>query len=531
MSAAGPFSHVAQAWTVAKPAARGRYGVVVSQCGEASQAGAAILEAGGTAVDAAVATALALATCEPWNSGLGGIGFGVLREGFGKAWSVDFGPVSPRAIRPEHYRLTGENSRDIFGWPKVEADSNVHGPLSFCLPSAVAGLGRLHESFGRLPWRDVVAPAVALAQRGMAVDWFSTVKISQMAHYLRLYESTARIYLPNGLPPVGAEKGNAKFLFQHGLAETLAQLRDEGWRSFYRGGLAEQVVADIRDVGGLIDADDLGRVDATLTPAAAIEWQKCRIHLPPAESAAFMLRDVLHALGPHAARDGDWFATLAKALLSAVRNRIESDADLERAPKRESCTTHLNVTDASGQTIALTNSLLGLMGSAVVLPRTGILMNNGMMWFDPRPGRSNSIAPGRKPQSNMLPVVCELADGSVLSLGGSGGRRILSAVASCLCDIASFGLTPEQAAHAPRIDVSAIGEIVADRRMDESIVMALSQVANVTLCEHAAAPLNFGCPSILHSGPDGATGQPDVMTPWSTAIAARQQTSSKPTAS
>lgn len=521
MSGVGPFSHVTQNWSVAKPAVRGRYGMAVSQCGEASQVGAAILEAGGTAVDAAVAMALALATCEPWNSGLGGIGFGVFREASGKVWSLDFGPVSPHAILPEHYRLTGEKSLDIFGWPKVEADRNVHGPLSFCLPSGVAGLGRLHESFGRLPWRDVVAPAVALARRGMAVDWFSTVKISQVAHYLRLYESTARIYLPNGLPPVGAEKGNAKFLSQGGLADTLAQLQDEGWRGFYRGGLAEALVADIKDVGGLIDADDLASVDATLTPAATIEWEGCRVHLPPVESAALMLRDVLHALRPGARRDGEWFAALARALLSAVHNRIESNADEERDPKRESCTTHLNVTDATGQTIALTNSLLGLMGSAVVLPRTGVLMNNGMMWFDPRQGRTNSIAPGRRPQSNMLPVICELADGGILSLGGSGGRRILSAVASCLCDIVSFGLTPEQAAHAPRIDVSAIGEIVADRRMDEAVVAALSEVANVTFCEHAAAPLNFGCPSMLHYGSDGATGQPDVMTPWSTAIAAR----------
>lgn len=518
---AQPSEHLTQNWSVTKPVAQGRRGMVVSQCREASVIGAEVLEAGGSAADAAVATALALATAEPWNSGLGGIGFGVLREASGQVWSLDFGAVSPRGIRPEHFRLTGEESPDIFGWPKVEANRNVHGPLSFCVPSAVAGLGRLHDAFGRLPWREVVAPAVKLARRGMAVDWFSTVKINQMAHYLRLYDETARIYLPNGLPPVGAEKGNPRFLSQGHLTESLAQLQDEGWRSFYRGGLAEALAADLKEVGSVIDAEELAAVDATLAPAQSVRWGKCRVFVPAPESAAPMLADVLAALEPGDLRDEQWFASLARALLAAVRQRIKGVSDSHTPEARESCTTHLSVADGSGQTVALTNSLLGLMGSAVTLPRTGILMNNGMMWFDPRPGRPNSIAPGSRPSANMLPIICDIGGGRTLALGASGGRRILSAVTSCLADIAAFGMTPEEAAHAPRIDVSSLGEIVADRRLNENVIGALAEVAKVALCEHAAAPLNFGCPSILMTEDGGAIGQPDVMTPWSAATAAR----------
>ena len=135
-----PAPHITQNWHLTKPAAFGRRGVIVAQTTSAGAAGLAVLDAGGNAVDAAVATALALAAVEPWNSGLGGIGHALVHHaGATRAEAVDFGPTAPAALDPSVFRLTGRTAGDLFGWPQVEGDRNIHGPLSFVIPAAVAG--------------------------------------------------------------------------------------------------------------------------------------------------------------------------------------------------------------------------------------------------------------------------------------------------------------------------------------------------------------------------------------------------------
>lgn len=514
----GPSPHLTQNWEMVKPSAKGDRGVVITQAHEASKVGAELLSEGGTAADAAVGAALALAVVEPWNSGLGGIGYGVLRDADGLSWSIDFGPVSPNAVRPELYPLAGGNSVEIFGWPAVEGDTNIHGPLSFCAPAAVAGFGTLHDRFGRLPWSRVVEPAMALARRGMARDWFSTVKIAQMMHLLRQYPETARIYLPDGLLPVAAEKGNPSFLHQGSLADTLELLSRDGWRSFYSGEAAQLLSEDLQVCGALLGEEDLREVHAKVLPARMLKWQGLQLSMPPANCGGEILSCALERLKRPAKRNTDWFADLSKALLHAIRERISIEE-----PQRETCTTHLSACDSQGMTISLTTTLLGLMGSAYVLPQTGVLMNNGMMWFDPQPGQQNSIAPATRPKTNMLPLLCEDVSGALFALGASGGRRIVPAVLNAMVDVGIFGMDPQQSAHAPRIDVSSRDVIVVDRRFGPEVTEALSTVAPVMLCEHAAAPLNFGCPSILMLKDGMAVGQPDVSTPWSSAIAVSQK--------
>ena len=159
-----PTPHTTQNWDIRKPAAHGGGGMVVSQVKVAAEAGAAMLAAGGTAADAIVATAFALATLEPWNSGLGGIGFAqVMKPGMALGETFDFGPVAPAGLDSSAFPLTGRMKQDLFSWPEVEGDRNIHGPLSFVIPSSVAGYALLHEKHGRLPIREVLAPAVALA--------------------------------------------------------------------------------------------------------------------------------------------------------------------------------------------------------------------------------------------------------------------------------------------------------------------------------------------------------------------------------
>ena len=155
--------------------------MVVSQCKDAAEAGVAVLDAGGNAIDAAVATALALAAVEPWNSGLGGIGHAVIhRAGEARAETVDFGPTAPAALDPSRFKLTGRVAADLFGWPEVEGDINIHGPLSFVIPSAVAGYAEMHRRWGKLPLAEIAAPAIALAKRGLPQDWYTTLKVGEL---------------------------------------------------------------------------------------------------------------------------------------------------------------------------------------------------------------------------------------------------------------------------------------------------------------------------------------------------------------
>ena len=152
-----PSPHVTQNWQLTKPVASGRRGMVVSQARAAAEAGVAILDAGGNAIDAAIGAALALASIEPWNSGLGGIGFAMVhRVGQSRAEVVDFGPVAPAGAEPSRYRLTGRMKTDLFPWPEVEGDANIHGPLSFAIPASVAGDGKMHATWGQLPFAEVI---------------------------------------------------------------------------------------------------------------------------------------------------------------------------------------------------------------------------------------------------------------------------------------------------------------------------------------------------------------------------------------
>src|SRR5881394_2308878 len=185
-----------QNWVVRKPVAASRGGVVASQNGVAATVGAEILAAGGSAVDAVVAAAFALAVREPWNSGLGGIGFMVVQPpGGARAEIVDFGPIAPAGLDTASYALTGETITELFTWPQVVGDRNMHGPLSFAIPSAVRGYALAVEHFGRLPWRELIQPAIGLSRAGLPVDWFTTVKVASAAADLSRYEESRRVWL------------------------------------------------------------------------------------------------------------------------------------------------------------------------------------------------------------------------------------------------------------------------------------------------------------------------------------------------
>ncbi len=517
-----PASHTTQNWHLTKPAASGRRGMVVSQSKNASEAGIAVLDAGGNAVDAAVATALALAAVEPWNSGLGGVGHAVVhRAGRARADAVDFGPTAPAALDAKCLTLTGRIAADLFAWPEVEGDANIHGPLSFVIPSAVAGLAEMHDRWGRLPLAEVAAPSVALAKRGLPQDWYTTLKVGVSAAVLRKYPESARIYLHDGLPPVPPYQGALSYFRLGKLSETLDRLARAGWRDFYEGEIASRIVGDSKAMGGVLSADDLSRCRARVLPSVEMPWRMHTLQttgpLTAAPTAADVVRQMADA-GIAAAPDAQWYVTLARALKGAYARRLATLGETE-PQAAESCTTHISVCDEEGTMVAITTTLLSSMGSRVVLPSTGILMNNGMMWFDPRPGQPNSIAPGKRPLTNMFPVILRDGDNPWIVGGASGGRRIMAAVLQLVSFVADFGMTPEAAAHQPRVDVSDPDKVTADRRLAPGILRALQADGATEIVDHAVLPINFACPSLLMQQSGVRIGISDAASPWSAAVA------------
>ncbi|MGC1890310.1 MAG: gamma-glutamyltransferase, partial [Stellaceae bacterium] len=319
--------HLTQNWDIRKPPASSRGGIVAAQNGTAARVGAEALQAGGSAVDAVVAAAFALAAVEPWNSGLGGIGFMVVHQtGADRAEVVDFGPVAPHRLDPAAFPLTGEMRTELFTWPQVVGDRNMHGPLSFAIPTAVRGYALAVERFGRLPWRDLVKPAIGLARAGLPADWFTTVKVASAAADLRRYEESRRVWLPDDLPPVCPPDSDSMSLPLGRLAETLERLAETGPADFYEGEIARSIVADTRAGGGVLSAEDLAGCRARTVPSLEIPYRGATFQTTPGMTAGPTLAGILRRLGGRrfaAAPDGDYFEALVEALRQAYAERLE----------------------------------------------------------------------------------------------------------------------------------------------------------------------------------------------------------------
>ena len=521
-----PLEHQVQNWTVRKPLARSPHGVVATQNRIAAAVGAKVLATRGNAIDAAVATSFAMATVEPWNSGLGGVGFMLIYLAREKRVQViDFGPISPRSLNPADYPLTGGYTTDLFTWPTVKDDRNVHGPLSFAVPGHVDGIGLAHERYGTKPFGDLLEPAIELAEQGIAVDWYLTLKVATMARELARYPTARDIWLPHNMPPVtaaGAQLGRLKLT---GLAATLKQLARAGRRDFYEGEIARDFVKDVADMGGIIGADDLKHYAARLVDPLEVDYRGARIALAGGLTAGPSMARALAALSGTKLQTGgpraDAFLAYAKVLRDAYAERLQTMGDTSdhRDP---STTTHFNVVDREGNMVAVTQTLLSVFGSKVVLPHTGILMNNGIMWFDPRPGSPNSLAPDKRPLTNMCPLIVRRGDKPWFAIGASGGRRIFPAVFQIMSFLVDHGMTLEDAFHQPRIDASGGETVGVDPRLPDGIRDALAAKYPVDLTELVVYPTNFACPSAVLRDPASGEfqGITDVLSPWSGAVGA-----------
>ena len=517
---------------IRKPARRAKGGIVASQSRRAAEVGAEVLAAGGDCVDAVVATTFALNVLEPWMSGMGGGGAMVLYRARENTYEViDYGMRAPMSLRVEDYPITGQGSAsDLFPWPRVKDDRNIHGPGSIAVPGVVAGMEEAHRRHARLPWKDLLAPAAKLAGEGLLVDWWTTLMIASSAIDLRRYGASAEAFLKDGLPPNAPWGIKAKTrLPQDTLRDALSHLATSGPRDFYEGDLARSIASDIKADGGSLSVEDLASFRAHLREPLKIPYRGGTVFATPELTAgptmAHTLRLLQEKLKPQGTPDAAAYVEYAAALQAAYRERLKDmgDADGKRSLGAEylapACTTHFSVVDRHGNMAAVTQTLLSTFGSRYVAPHTGITMNNGIMWFDPTPGTTNSLAPGKRCLTNYTPVVAETKDGKRLAVGASGGRRILPAVTQLVSFVMDFGMDLDAAIHQPRLDASEGAVVIGDARLPAEARKTLAARFDYEETQVQALPMKFACPSVVMRDGDTNFGAVEIFQPWAEAVA------------
>ena len=507
-------------------------GVVAAQHRRAAEAGAAVLEAGGDAVDAAVATSFAIGVVEPWMSGLAAGGAMVLwRAGESRPYVVDYGMRSPRELDPRDYPLVGAGkATDLFAWPLVRDDRNIEGATAVAVPGVVAGMDLAHRRFGRVPWRDLVTPAAALAEDGMLVDWYAAMMIASTARSIAKDPDASALFLEDGRwAPIGMWTAlTEKRLDQRRLAATLREIAAQGAQAFYRGDVAQALVRDVRAKGGSLSAVDLAGYAASIVDPLEIRYRGGRVLAAPgltggptlARALETLARDFTPAAGaPNAAS----YVAYARALDDAWQARLAgADGMGDRdAPNAPSCTTHFSVVDRHGNFCSVTQTLLSIFGSRVVSPSTGMLLNNGIMWFDPEPGNANSLGPGKRCLGNFCPVIGETAAGARFAVGASGGRKILGTVLQLASFLIDHGLDLEAAFHQPRIDMSGGDTLVADQALPVDVLAALSATYPTVTTRRGVFPYPFAVPAGVIRVGDRNAGCTEIMSPWGDAVGER----------
>ncbi len=480
---------IAPALAAPSSTAEGERGMVVSAQHDASDVGLRILQAGGNAVDAAVAVGYALAVVDSCCGNIGGGGFMLIHRSDGRDILVNFRETAPRAARPDMFL-------DAAGNPV--RDRSLNGYLAVGVPGTVMGLDRALTQYGRLGRAQVMAPAIALSRDGFVLGEADAAILDARADRLAADPATARIFLR----PDGSHYRPGDRLVQPDLAATLALIAEGGPDAFYRGSIAAAVAAASAAQGGALTAEDFAAYTITEAAPVGCAYRGYRVlSAPPPSAGGTILCEMLNVLAGwdlaasgfasaptvhrmaetmrHAYVDrnsllGDpAFVTnplerlLSSEHAAAIRAAIDPDKATASAslgpgiaPHERPETTHYSVTDGDGNAVAVTYTLNGNFGAAVVAPGTGFLLNNEMDDFAAKPGtpnlfgliqgEANAIAPGKRPLSSMTPTIVERDGRPVLVLGSPGGPRIATAVLETLANIVDFGLPPDQAVAAPR---------------------------------------------------------------------------------
>ena len=466
-------------------------GMVVSSHYLASQAGDEVLRQGGNAVDAAIATAFALAVTLPSAGNIGGGGFLVYHGADGEITSFNFREKAPLAATETMFL----NSRG-----EIRDNSNHDGALSVGVPGTVAGLALAHERLGSKPWAELVQPAVDLAENGFPSTWAMQWFLEMLQRRPYAYPSTAKAFLKPGNQMY--EPG--EIFKQPDLANTLKRIRDQGRDGFYRGETAKLVEDFMRANDGLITREDLARYEAVEQAPIHGTYRGYDIYaMAPPSSGGIALVEMLNILEGYNLKEighnsALYLHLLTEAMRRAYADRAEHVGDpafnpqmpVERLTSKEYAdqlresidmyyastsdssrfntsyyeseeTTHFSVIDAEGNAVSLTYTLEHSYGSRMVVEGAGFLLNNEMGDFNPIPGRTNSrgligtkpnlVEPEKRMLSSMTPTIVARDGKPVLLIGSPGGRTIINTVLQVVLNVIDHGMDIGQAIEAGRI--------------------------------------------------------------------------------
>jgi gamma-glutamyltranspeptidase len=512
-----------------RPVIIGRRGAVAANHPLAAQAGLLALRAGGNAVDAAVATAATLSVVEPMMSGLGGDGFyHVFDQATGRGIVFNGTGPAPAAATVERY---------AGGIPRT-------GPLSVSVPGTVAGLGAMHRSFGRLPWRDLFSEAITFARDGFGATRAYTHFSEEYRQTLLVDPLTTAAFLADrSPPPLGAP------ILQPELAGTLEEIASDGAETFYRGRLARRLAAALEAAGTLISLSDLESFEAEQQEPIGIDYRGLTVLEAPPNSTGFVLLeelkilenfdlagmgllspDAVHVMveakklafadrerwgaDPHSLE-----APLAELLSKEYAARLAARIDMRRAaPTRSAAmaagdTTYFCTVDGEGNAVSGVQSINSGFGSGVMAGDTGILLNNRMSYWHLEPGHPNRLQPGRRVRHTMNPPLV-LKNGALWCVFGTPGAdnqvQINLQVLTAMID---FGLDPQQAAEMPRWTSNVPGQyanwphdgedaLTIERRFPEAVRNELARRGHPV---HTVGDLDGPC-SIEIIRRDTATG-------------------------
>jgi len=466
-------------------------GMVSSSSKIASEVGVKILKKGGNAIDASVATAFALAVTWPSAGNIGGGGFLVFMNDKGEVTTIDFREKAPLAATEDMF-LNGNG--------KLVDEANHKGIKTVGVPGTVAGLYLAHQKYGKLPWKEVVQPAVELAEKGFEFTW------TLYFHAKYFNENYTEIY-PGLATYMTHEDGTlvrpGETWKQPELAETLRRISDMGKDGFYNGKTADLLVDYFEKNKGLITQEDLNRYEAIERKPAKGTYRGYEVYsMAPPSSGGVVLIEMLNMLeGYDPAEMGygsaDYFHTLAEVMRRAYADRAQylGDPDFipgmpvdlflskkhaqqlrgtilpgKASPSDSSTfgqiyegdnTTHLSILDKDGNAVALTYTLEYSYGSKLVVPGLGFILNNEMGDFNPVPGLTNSrgligtppnlIAPEKRMLSSMTPTIVAKDGKPFLIIGSPGGRTIINSVFQTIVNVIDFDMDISTAIEAGKI--------------------------------------------------------------------------------
>jgi gamma-glutamyltranspeptidase/glutathione hydrolase len=474
-----------------QPTANAEHVMVASDAALATQVGVEVLRSGGNAVDAAVATAFALAVAYPEAGNIGGGGFMVVHTADGKDAALDFREMAPRAATHDMYL---DSSGEV-------TKASVIGHRASGVPGSVAGLWEAHHKFGTKPWKDLIQPAITLAERGFIVDERLATSVQNATDRITKFEGSAALLMPNGKPlQTGTTWRNPD------LAVTLRRIADRGPAGFYEGETAGLIVAEMKRGGGIITLEDLKAYQPKWRDPVQLTYRGHKvIAMPPASSGGITLGLALNILEGYDLRKIRWHSAQELHLIAeaerrafADRNAFLGDPDFARVPRdllvskqyaqqqratidllhatpsasirpglgktavEGMQTTHFDVVDTKGNAVAITTTLNDLYGSAVAVTGAGFFLNDEMDDFSAKPGtpnmfglvqgEANAIAPGKRMLSAMTPtIVLDTLGRPLIVTGARGGPRIISAVLQILINVLDYEMDIGAAVAAPRI--------------------------------------------------------------------------------